>query len=169
MKEGRTDVTAMPYGPSVPHMFIVTLVIMLPTYLATKDPIKAWEAGLAWAFIIGVIILIGAFIGPTIRKLHARAPRCSAPWPASRSRSSRCGPAAQMWEALWIALPVLAIIIIGFISGVRLPGNFPIGARGAASLGTAIGWIGGYMDAGGRRRRRGVDRDRPRRRSTSTC
>ena len=30
--------TALPYGPSVPHMFIVTLVIMLPTYLATKDP-----------------------------------------------------------------------------------------------------------------------------------
>ena len=44
-KEGRTDVTAMPYGPSVPHMFIVTLVIMLPTYLATKDPVQAWEAG----------------------------------------------------------------------------------------------------------------------------
>src|SRR3978361_1627438 len=36
-KEGRTDVTAMPYGPSVPHMFIVTFVIMLPTYLQTKN------------------------------------------------------------------------------------------------------------------------------------
>src|ERR1700739_3283095 len=33
-REGRADVTAMPYGPSVPHMFIVTFVIMLPTYLA---------------------------------------------------------------------------------------------------------------------------------------
>ena len=64
MKERRTDVTALPYGPSVPHMFIVTLVIMLPTYLATKDPVAAWMAGLAWAFIIGVIILIGAFVGP---------------------------------------------------------------------------------------------------------
>ena len=37
MKEKRNDVTALPYGPSVPHMFIVTLVIMLPTYLATQD------------------------------------------------------------------------------------------------------------------------------------
>ena len=73
MKERRTDVTAMPYGPSVPHMFIVTLVIMLPTYLATKDPVAAWMAGLAWAFIIGVIILIGAFVGPTIRHLTPRA------------------------------------------------------------------------------------------------
>src|SRR5438270_9274911 len=30
-REGRDDVCAMPYGPSVPHMFIVTFVIMLPT------------------------------------------------------------------------------------------------------------------------------------------
>ena len=39
-KEGRSDVTAMPYGPSVPHMFIVVFVIMLPVYLKT--------GGLAW-------------------------------------------------------------------------------------------------------------------------
>ena len=45
-KEGRSDVTAMPYGPSVPHMFIVVLVIMLPTYLATKDAMLAYQAGL---------------------------------------------------------------------------------------------------------------------------
>src|SRR3954462_12522366 len=64
-RENRTDVTAMPYGPSVPHMFIVVFVIMLPIYLTTKDPLRAWEAGLAWAFIIGVIVLIGAFVGPT--------------------------------------------------------------------------------------------------------
>lgn len=144
IREGRTDVCAMPYGPSVPHMFIVTLVIMLPIYLDTKDPVKAWEAGLAWAFIIGVIILIGAFVGPVIRKFTPRAALLgtlagiSVTFIAMR-------PAAQMWEALWIALPVMAVIIIGFISGVRLPGNFPLGAA-ALILGTAIGWIGGYMD-----------------------
>ena len=55
-KEGRSDVTAMPYGPSVPHMFIVVLVVMLPTYLATKDAMIAYAAGLAWCFIIGVIV-----------------------------------------------------------------------------------------------------------------
>src|SRR5665213_375677 len=59
-QEGRSDVTAMPYGPSVPHMFIVVFVVMLPVFLKTKDATLAWEAGLAWAFIIGVIVLIGA-------------------------------------------------------------------------------------------------------------
>ena len=66
-----TDVAAMPYGPSVPHMFIVVFVIMLPIFLRTGDPVQAWQAGLAWAFIIGVIVLIGAFIGPVHPQDHA--------------------------------------------------------------------------------------------------
>ena len=47
--------------------------IMLPIFLSTGDPIRAWQAGLAWAFIIGVIVLIGAFVGPFIRKITPRA------------------------------------------------------------------------------------------------
>jgi adenine/guanine/hypoxanthine permease len=143
-KQGRDDVTAMPYGPSVPHMFLVTLVIMLPIYLKTHDPIKAWEAGLAWAFIIGLIILLGAFIGPTVRRLTPRAALLGTLAGISLTFIAM-RPASQMWEATWIALPVLVVIIAGFISGVRLPGNIPIGLA-ALLLGTAIGWIGGYMN-----------------------
>src|SRR3954465_1978925 len=142
-REGRADVTAMPYGPSVPHMFIVTLVIMLPTYLATKDPVQAWEAGLAWAFIIGCIILIGAFVGPTIRHLTPRAAMLGTLAGISLAFISM-RPAAQMWGALWIALPVFVIIIAGFVAGVRLPGNFPVGLA-ALLVGSAIGWIGGVL------------------------
>src|SRR3954467_1142016 len=144
IREQRTDVTAMPYGPSVPHMFIVTLVIMLPTYLATHDPVQAWEAGLAWAFIIGVIILIGAFVGPYIRRYTPRAAMLGTLAGISLAFISM-RPAAQMWGALWIALPVFMIIIAGFIAGGRLPGNFPVGLA-ALLVGSAIGWIGGYME-----------------------
>jgi adenine/guanine/hypoxanthine permease len=34
--ERRDNVAAMPYGPSVPHMFIVVFLIMLPIYLAGR-------------------------------------------------------------------------------------------------------------------------------------
>ncbi|MDX6708940.1 MAG: adenine/guanine/hypoxanthine permease [Solirubrobacteraceae bacterium] len=143
-REGRTDVTAMPYGPSVPHMFIVTFVVMLPTFLATKSAVKAWEAGLAWAFIIGVIILVGAFVGPTIRRFTPRAALLGTLAGISITFISM-RPAAQMWEAAWIALPVLTLIIVGFVAGVRLPGNFPIGLA-ALLLGSAIAWAGGFME-----------------------
>lgn len=47
---GRDDVTALPSGTSVPHMFVVVFVIMLPIALETGDPVKGWEAGLTWVF-----------------------------------------------------------------------------------------------------------------------
>src|SRR5215471_11499962 len=44
-KTGRSDVCALPSGVSVPHMFVVTFVIMLPIAAKTGDPVKGWEAG----------------------------------------------------------------------------------------------------------------------------
>jgi AGZA family xanthine/uracil permease-like MFS transporter len=142
-KENRADVTALPYGPSVPHMFIVVFVIMLPIFLSTNDPVRAWEAGLAWAFIIGVIVLIGAFIGPFIRKITPRAAMLGTLAGISITFISM-RPAAQIWDAAWIGLPVLGIILVGFFTNMRLPGGIPVGLA-ALLVGTAIGWIGGYM------------------------
>lgn len=145
LKENRSDVTALPYGPSVPHMFIVVFVVMLPVYLGTGDAIQAWQAGLAWAFLIGIIVMIGAFVGPYIRKITPRAAMLGTLAGISITFISM-RPAAQMWEVAWIGLPVLAIILIGFFTDVKLPFNVPIGLA-ALLVGTAIGWIGGYMDA----------------------
>jgi adenine/guanine/hypoxanthine permease len=144
-REQRLDVCAMPYGPSVPHMFIVVFVIMLPIYLATKDPLVAWASGLAWCFIIGIIVLIGAFVGPYIRKYTPQAAMLGTLAGISIAFISM-RPAAQMWEALWIAFPVMVIILIGFFTDLKLPGNIPVGLA-ALLVGTAIGWIGGYMSA----------------------
>ncbi|RPA62161.1 regulator [Gordonia oryzae] len=142
-REGRTDVTALPYGPSVPHMFIVVFVVMLPVYLTTKDAMQAWEAGLAWAFMIGVIVMIGAFVGPYVRRLTPRAAMLGTLAGISLTFIAM-RPAGQMWDAAWIGLPVLGIILIGFFTDVRLPGNIPVGLA-ALLVGTAIGWIGGFM------------------------
>lgn len=144
-RENRSDVTALPYGPSVPHMFIVVFVVMLPVYLNTDDPTRAWSAGLAWAFMIGIIVMIGAFVGPFIRKLTPRAAMLGTLAGISITFISM-RPAAQMWEAAWIGLPVLAIILIGFFTDMKLPFGIPVGLA-ALLIGTAIGWVGGYMSA----------------------
>ena len=72
-RTGRSDAAALPSGPSVPHMFFVTLAIMLPIKLKTGDPIQGWEVGLAWVFIEGVVLMIGAFVAPHVRRLTPRA------------------------------------------------------------------------------------------------
>src|SRR6185312_9193504 len=72
-RTGRTDVCALPSGVSVPHMFIVTFVIMLPVTLKTGDPMKGWSAGLVWVFFQSFILMIGGFVAPYIRKITPRA------------------------------------------------------------------------------------------------
>src|SRR6476469_8427239 len=72
-KTGRTDVCALPSGISVPHMFIVTLVIMLPIAIKTGDPVQGWEAGLTWVFVQSFVLMVGGFLGPVIRKVTPRA------------------------------------------------------------------------------------------------
>ena len=107
-------------------MFIVVFVVMLPVYLKTKDAVQAWSAGLAWAFMIGVIVMIGAFVGPYIRKLTPRAAMLGTLAGISITFISM-RPAAQMWEAAWIGLPVMAIILIGFFTDLKLPFGIPVG------------------------------------------
>src|ERR1700690_4224123 len=72
-KTGRRDVCALPSGTSVPHMFVVTFVVMLPIALKTGDPIKGWEAGLTLVFIQSFVLMIGGFIGPFVRRITPRA------------------------------------------------------------------------------------------------
>jgi len=141
-RSGRTDVTAMPYGPSVPHMFLVVFVIMLPTYLKTHDPIAAWDAGLAWAFIIGIIVTLGAFVGPTIRKYTPRAAMLGALAGISIAFISM-RPAFQFFLVPWLGFFSFGIILISWMSRVRLPFGIP-GGLAAVVIGTIAAWVGEF-------------------------
>jgi AGZA family xanthine/uracil permease-like MFS transporter len=137
-KEGRDDVAAMPYGPSVPHYFFVTFVIMLPVLLATNDVMKAYTTGLVWAFFIGIVVLIGAFVGPTIRKYTPRAAMLGTLAGISIAFISMAA-GFRMFEAAWISLATFAIILLSWTAGVRLPFGIP-GGLAAIVLGTIMGW-----------------------------
>ena len=149
-REGRDDVAAMPYGPSVPHYFFVTFAIMLPVLGKTGDVGKAWEAGIAWAFLIGVVVLIGAFIGPTIRKFTPRAAMLGTLAGISVAFISM-NASFEMFNAAWISLATLAIILLSWTAGVRLPFGIP-GGLAAILVGTVIGWLSyavfGWQGAG---------------------
>jgi AGZA family xanthine/uracil permease-like MFS transporter len=142
-KEGRDDVAAMPYGPSVPHYFFVTFVIMLPVLGKTGDVMKAWEAGLAWAFLIGVIVLIGAFIGPTIRRYTPRAAMLGTLAGISVAFISMAA-SFEMFNAAWISLATFAIILLSWTAGVRLPFGIP-GGLAAIIVGSVIGWLSYFV------------------------
>ncbi|MDB5602212.1 MAG: regulator [Xanthobacteraceae bacterium] len=138
LKTGRTDVCALPSGVSVPHMFIVTFVIMLPITLKTNDPIKGWEAGLVWVFFQSFILMIGGFIAPYIRQITPRAALLGTLAGVSVTFISM-RPALEMFMTPQIGLVCFAIILVSWFGGVRYPKGIPAGLV-AIAAGMLIAW-----------------------------
>jgi AGZA family xanthine/uracil permease-like MFS transporter len=138
LKTGRNDVCALPSGISVPHMFVVTFVIMLPISLSTGDPIKGWEAGLAWVFIQSFVLMAGGFIAPYIRKITPRAALLGALAGVSIAFISM-RPALEMYMNPVIGVICFAILIASWFGGVRYFKGMPAGLV-AIAVGTLIAW-----------------------------
>jgi AGZA family xanthine/uracil permease-like MFS transporter len=137
LKTGRTDVCALPSGISVPHMFIVTMVIMLPIAAKTGDPIKGWEAGLTWVFVQSFVLMIGGFIGPVIRKITPRAALLGTLAGVSITFISM-RPALEMFMTPVIGITCFGIILLSWFGGARYRG-VPAGLV-AIAVGTFIAW-----------------------------
>ncbi len=137
-RTGRTDVCALPSGVSVPHMFVVTFVIMLPISLQTGDPIKGWQAGLVWVFFQSFILMIGGFIAPYIRKITPRAALLGTLAGVSVTFISM-RPALEMYMTPMIGIPCFAIILVAWFGGFRYPRGIPAGLV-AIAAGMLIAW-----------------------------
>ncbi|HCS63093.1 MAG TPA: regulator [Cellvibrio sp.] len=135
---GRTDVCALPSGISVPHMFVVVFVIMLPISLTTGDPIKGWEAGLTWVFVQSFVLMIGGFIAPYIRKITPRAALLGTLAGVSIAFISM-RPALEMFMTPVIGFVCFAIILLSWFGGVRYFKGIPAGLV-AIAVGTLIAW-----------------------------
>src|SRR5271165_3147287 len=138
LKTGRTDVCALPSGVSVPHMFIVTFVIMLPVTLKTNDPIKGWEAGLVWVFFQSFILMIGGFIAPIVRRITPRAALLGTLAGVSITFIAM-RPALEMYMTPVIGLTCFAIIMVSWFGGFRYPKGTPAGLV-AIIVGMILGW-----------------------------
>jgi AGZA family xanthine/uracil permease-like MFS transporter len=137
-RTGRTDVCALPSGVSVPHMFIVTFVIMLPITIKTGDPMKGWAAGLVWVFFQSFILMIGGFIAPIIRKITPRAALLGTLAGVSVTFISM-RPALEMYMTPQIGLVCFAIILASWFGGIRYYKGIPAGLV-AIAVGMIIAW-----------------------------
>jgi AGZA family xanthine/uracil permease-like MFS transporter len=136
-KTGRTDVCALPSGISVPHMFIVTLVIMLPVKLATGDPMKGWQAGLTWVFIQSFVLMAGGYLAPIVRRITPKAALLGALAGVSITFISM-KPALEMFMTPMVGVVCFAIILVSWFGGVKYSG-IPAGLV-AIAAGTLIAW-----------------------------
>src|SRR5260221_4590617 len=138
LKTGRSDVCALPSGVSVPHMFSVTFVIMLPITIKTGDPMKGWCAGLVWVFFQSFVLMIGGFVAPIIRKITPRAALLGTLAGVSIAFISM-RPALEMFMTPVIGIVCFAVILASWFGGVRYFKGTPAGLV-AIGVGSAIAW-----------------------------
>jgi AGZA family xanthine/uracil permease-like MFS transporter len=137
-RTGRRDVCALPSGISVPHMFVVTFVVMLPILNKTGNPEEAWAAGLTWVCVQSFVLMAGGFIAPVIRRITPRAALLGSLAGVSITFISM-SPATQMFMTPVIGILCFAIIMASWFGGVRFFKGIPAGLV-AIAVGTVIAW-----------------------------
>ncbi|NNJ84732.1 MAG: hypothetical protein HKP13_07360, partial [Gammaproteobacteria bacterium] len=142
--EGRTDVTALPYGISTPIMFVYLFLIIGPVYWATNDADLAWKVGMASALLGGIVEFLGSFLGGYLRRITPRAAMLGT-LAGIAITFIAMKPTLGIWENPLIGFVPMTIILIGFVARVAMPFNIPVGLL-AVAIGTAIAWITGFMD-----------------------
>jgi AGZA family xanthine/uracil permease-like MFS transporter len=145
-RTGRSDVCALPSGISVPHMFVVTFVVMLPILIKTHDPMEAWGAGLTWVFVQSFVLMVGGFIGPYVRKITPRAALLGSLAGISITFISM-SPAAQVFTTPVIGVVCFAVILASWFGGVKYFGGVP-GGLVAIAVGTIIAWVSNMFGLG---------------------
>lgn len=141
---GNDEVTAMPYGLSVPHYFAVAFGVIGVVYATTGDWQLAWATGIAWNIVQGLIMTVGSFIGIYIQRYIPRAAMLGALAGLAITYIAM-PPAGQVFATPYIGLTSLTIVFVGWLALKKMPFNFPAGAF-AIIVGTILAWVTGYME-----------------------
>lgn len=144
-REGRDDITALPYGINTPSVFAYIFFIMMPVFAFNRAELGdeaasrlAWRMGLLACIGSGIIEFFGAFVADAIRRITPRAALLSALAGIAITFISM-DFVLQVFEHPLLALLPMGVILMQYFSGVRLPLGLPAGLV-ALLLGTAIAW-----------------------------
>ena len=135
-REGRDDVTAMPYGLNTVTLFAFIFFVMLPVKLKTGSAEAAWQAGLAACFVSGVIETVGSLVGEHIRRLAPRAALLSALGGIALTFIAM-DFAFRIWENPLLSMIPLGIILLHYFGGFRFPFGVP-GGLVAVAVGVVL-------------------------------
>ena len=137
-REGRDDVTAMPYGINTVSLFAFIVFIMAPIYRQTNDATLAWKAGVFACFISGVMELIGAFVGDALRRHAPRAALLSS-LAGIAITFIAMGFVFQIFATPSLGLLPMLLILVSYAARVKLPLGLPAGFA-AVVVGTLLAW-----------------------------
>lgn len=142
-KTGRSDVTALPSGPSAPSIFTVTFLVILPVYKTTNNAEFAFQIALVWCLFEAAILIVGAFLGDTIRRVVPRTVLLSTLGGLGLLLLAM-NPMLQAFETPVVAFVVLILIFINWFGKSPIFKKIPTGFL-LLLAGTALAWIYGLQ------------------------
>ena len=138
-REGRDDVTALPYGINTPSLLIYVFFVIAPVYRETNNAELAWQMGLLACLGSGIIELLGSFVAESVRRHTPRAALLSTLAGIAIGFISMTF-LLQIWARPLIAAVPLAIVLLTYFSRVRFPLGLPGGLL-AVIAGTLLAWL----------------------------
>jgi AGZA family xanthine/uracil permease-like MFS transporter len=140
---GRSDVTALPSGPSAPSIFTVTFLVLLPIYKTTNDAEFALNIGLVWCFVEAMILIVGSFLGDALRRIIPRTVllACLA---GLGLLLLAMNPMLQAFASPVVAFVVLVLIFMNWFGKKPIFGKIPTGLL-LLVAGTILAWVFGLQ------------------------
>lgn len=136
--------TALPYGVNTVSLFAFVLFVMLPVVKMTNDPVLAWQMGLAACLGSGLIELGGAWVAARVKRITPRAALLATLAGIALTFISM-DFAFRIFADPLIGFAPLALILMRYVGGMRLPFDMPAGLA-AVLVGTLLAWGLGRMD-----------------------
>lgn len=141
VREGRDDLTALPYGINTVSLFAFIFFILFPVYRETGDYTMAWKAGLLASFLSGIIEVLGSFVAHRIRKATPRAALLSSLAGIAITFISMDFLLRTFQNPLVGFIP-FGIILLQYFANVKFPFLIPGGLL-AVVVGTGLAWLSG--------------------------
>ncbi len=142
-RDGREDVTAMPFGIDTPTLFAMVFGVLGPVMVATHDPELAWKVGMAVTVAIGVIKTALAFVGDWVRTIIPRAALLGSIGGIAILLIAFL-PALRIFADPLIGVTALTVLFLALYGRVRMPFGVP-GALAAVAAGGVVFWARAWI------------------------
>lgn len=133
---GATPRTAMPLGLDTPSTIGMAVVVVGPTFLNSKDPVVAWQVGMATLFLMGLAKVAMSFLGDAVLKA---VPRAGLLGPLAGIGLALLGlfPVIKVFSVPLVGVIATGLLLYALVAGNVLPGKVP-GALAAVVVGAVL-------------------------------
>ncbi len=141
-RTGKNDVTAMPLGLDTPSTIGIAVAVIGPVFLETKDPMVAWQVGMATLVLMGMVKVVFSFAGSYIQKVIPQAGLLGSLAGIGVALLGTL-PLFKLFEVPLAGMVSLGVVLAFLVARLQLPGR--LGRLPSAAVAVLLGAVIYYV------------------------